>query len=61
MGIDGKWLHRQGVAMIYRDSTAKVNLYWSWHPTESYESIARDVKSLLTIIESNIPSGVISG
>lgn len=60
MGIDGKWLHRQGVVMIYRNVTSKVNLYWSWHLSESYDAVGVDFKGLLPIIEGNLPSGVVS-
>ena len=60
LGIDGKWLHRQGVVMIYRDVTNKVNLYWSYHFSESYEAVEKDFKRLNLIIKDNLPSGVIT-
>lgn len=60
LGIDGKWLHRAGVVMNYRDVTNRENLYWSWHLSESYEAISADFQRLLPVIESNLPSGVIS-
>ena len=60
LGIDGKWLHRRGVIMIYRDVTNKTNLYWSWHFSESYESIRIDFEKLLPIMKNNLPSGVVS-
>ena len=46
--------------MIYRNVTSKVNLHWSWHPSESYDAIAIDFKCLLPVIEYNLPSGMIS-
>lgn len=60
LGIDGKWLRRQGVIMIYRDVTNKNNLYWSYRPSESYEAIEKDFKELTPIIKDNLPSGVIT-
>lgn len=60
LGIDGKWLRRQGVVMIYRDVTNKTNLYWSFHSSESYESIEKDFERVNLIIKNNLPSGVVS-
>ena len=60
MGIDGKWLRRQGVIMIYRDVTTKENLYWSYHPSESYQALERDLKRLTPIMSRNLPRGLIT-
>ena len=60
LGIDGKWLRRQGVVMIYRDVTEKVNLYWSYRFSESYEAIEKDFKEFSPIIKNDLPSGVIT-
>jgi len=60
LGIDGKWLRRQGAVMIYRDVTNKINLYWSYHYSESYEAIEKDFEKLNLIIKNNLPSGVIT-
>jgi|GEM_PF-1121205 len=60
LGIDGKWLHRAGVVMIYRNVTDRINLYWSWHVSESYDALTADCKQLLPIVKNNLPSGVIS-
>ncbi|PJC81488.1 hypothetical protein CO007_04425 [Candidatus Roizmanbacteria bacterium CG_4_8_14_3_um_filter_36_10] len=60
MGIDGKWLCRQGVIMIYRDVTNKVNLYWSFHLSESYEPIEKDFERVSLIIKNSLPAGVVS-
>ena len=60
LGIDGKWLRRNGVIMIYRNVTKKINLYWSFHLTESYEAVERDFKQLTPIIADRLPSGVIT-
>jgi len=48
------------VIMIYRDVTNKINLYWSFHLSESYEAIECDFEKLLPIIKSNLPSGVVT-
>lgn len=60
LGIDGKWLRRQGVIMIYRDVTSKINLYWSYHFSESYEAIEKDFEKLNLIIKDSLPSGVVT-
>jgi hypothetical protein len=60
LGIDGKWLRRQGVIMIYRDVTNKNNLYWSYRSSESYEAIEKDFNKLTPIIKDHLPSGVIT-
>ena len=60
LGIDGKWLRRQGVIMVYRDVTEKINLYWSYRMSESYEAIEADFKLLTPIVKNHLPSGVIT-
>lgn len=60
IGIDGKWLRRQGVIMIYRDVTNKINLYWAYRLSESYKAVAADFKELEPIIKDDLPSGVIT-
>ncbi|PJB89675.1 hypothetical protein CO083_00350 [Candidatus Roizmanbacteria bacterium CG_4_9_14_0_8_um_filter_34_12] len=60
LGIDGKWLHRQGVVMIYRDVTNKFNLYWSFHFSESYEAVEKDFEKVNLIIKDSLFSGVVS-
>ncbi len=60
LGIDGKWLRRQGVIMIYRDVTNKINLYWSFHFSESYESIEKDFEKVNLIIKDSLPFSVIT-
>lgn len=46
--------------MIYRDVTNKTNLYWSFHLSESYDSIEKDFKRLNLIIKDDLPSGVVT-
>lgn len=60
LGIDGKWLRRLGVVMIYRDVTNKVNLYWSYRFSESYEAIEKDFEEFVPIIKDDLPTGVIT-
>jgi len=60
LGIDGKWLRRSGVVMIYRDITNRINLYWSYHISESYAAVEKDFNQLKSIIKDNLPSGVIT-
>ncbi len=60
LGIDGKWLRRRGVVMIYRDVTNKTNLYWSFHQSESYEAVEKDFEKVFSIIKNSLPSGVIT-
>lgn len=60
LGIDGKWLRKQGVVMIYRDVTHKQNLFQSFWRSESYMAIATDLEKLVNLLDGNLPSGVIS-
>ena len=63
LAIDGKWLHRNGVVMIYRDITHSENIFWSYHTSESYSAIYSDLEvlvGLLTERDYALPSGVIS-
>ena len=46
--------------MIYRDVTRKINLYWSYRFSESYEAIKKDFEEFLPIIKGNLPSGVVT-
>ena len=59
-GADGKWLGRLGVFFIHRNVTTKENLYWSFMPSESYEALSRDGKTLAGLLGTNLPSGVVS-
>lgn len=60
LGIDGTWLHRNGVVMIYRDVTHGENLFWSYHASESYQALHDDLEALIDLLGNNLPSGVIS-
>jgi len=60
LGLDGKWLRRQGVVMVYRDITHKQNLFWSFWSSESYLCIQTDLERLLKLLGGNLPSGVVS-
>lgn len=60
LAIDGKWLRRQGVVMIYRDVTHGENLFWSYHTSESYLALYTDLAALTGLLGVRLPSGVIS-
>jgi len=59
-GVDGKWLRRAGVLIIHRNVTSGANLYWSYHPSESYMAYEIDLKRFTQLIHSTFPSGVVS-
>lgn len=62
-GVDGKWLKRDGVILIHRDVTHKENLYWSFHPSESYGALQKDLTKLSKLIANssgNYPMGAVS-
>lgn len=60
LAIDGTWLHRNGVIMIYRDITHGENLFWSYHSGETYTAIQENLQALTEILGDHQPSGVIS-
>ena len=62
-GVDGKYLHRNGVFIIHRSITTKENLYWSFWPSESYLAFDFDLKKLSELIAGsggNLPDGAVS-
>jgi hypothetical protein len=60
LAIDGKWLRRSGVVMIYRDITHRENIFWSFHSGETYTAIQEDLQALVETLGVHSPSGVIS-
>ncbi len=60
LGLDGMWLHRFGVIMIYRDVTNRVNLWWSWQKSESYQNLVEDFYQVYLLTLKSPASGVIS-
>jgi hypothetical protein len=60
LAIDGTWLHRNGVVMIYRDITHHQNIFWSYHASESYQALHDDLVVLVDLLGDNLPSGVVS-
>ncbi len=60
LGIDGKWLRRKGVVMIYRDVSRGENLFWSYHSSESYQALHTDLLTLTGLLGDHLPVGVIS-
>lgn len=62
-GVDGKYLHRNGVFIIHRSIATKENLYWSFWPSESYLAFDCDLKKLSELItgsNGNLPDGAVS-
>lgn len=60
LGIDGKWLRRNGVLLIYRNVTTGENLFWSYHPSESYVALYTDLEALISLPRFHRPIGVVS-
>lgn len=60
LGLDGKWLHRAGAVMIYRDITHGINLYWSFQKSESLPNLSEDFYQLSLLTKTNPPCGVVS-
>ena len=46
--------------MIHRNVTLKENLYWSFHPSESYAALSYDLDHLSGLMTDNSPLGAIS-
>lgn len=60
-GVDGKWLRKQGVVIIHRNITNKENIFWSYHPSESYAAYATDLVMLTALLTTaHYPTGAIS-
>lgn len=62
-GVDGKWLRRNGVILIHRDLTNKENLFWSFHPNESFTALSQDLSilsKLIVLYGGNFPVGAVS-
>lgn len=60
LALDGKWLRRHGVVMIYRNLTDKTTLWWNWWPSESYAALHTDLQALATHCNQHLPTGAIS-
>lgn len=61
-GVDGKWLKRLGVFLLHRNITTKENLYWSFHPSESYQALRLNLTNLIELLgnRENRPIAAIS-
>lgn len=59
-GVDGKWLRRLGVFLVHRNVTTKQNLYWSFQPSESYQTLSNNLDKLAGLTVNHPPVGVIS-
>ena len=60
LGLDGRWLHRFGIIMIYRDVTRGVNLWWSWQKSESCQNLTEDFYQVYLLTQAHSPSGIVS-
>lgn len=58
LGLDGKWLRREGVIMIYRDITNKENLFWSYWSSESYQALKTDLERLTELLRGSGKGGL---
>lgn len=60
LAIDGTYLRRFGVIIIYWNLTDKNCLFWHLEKSESYDALDLGLKVLARQIGFNLPSGVIS-
>jgi len=60
LALDGKWLRRNGVVMIYRNLTDHETLWWNWHTSESYAALHADLEAVATHCETQLPTGAVS-
>jgi len=61
LALDGTWLRRSGVIMIYGNHTTKEILHWSWESGETYVAVATGLVAATQLMgEHNLPSGVVS-
>lgn len=60
ISIDGKWLRRFGVILIYRNATDGHVLWWSWAPSESYSALGADMAKIEARCQAHLPSGAVS-
>ena len=59
-GVDGKWLKRLGVFLLHRNVTTGENLYWSFHPGETYPALLTDMAEFMELLGKTKPEAVIS-
>lgn len=60
LGLDGKWLKREGVVMIYRNVTDNEDLWWSHWKSESYQALDTDLGILNQLCRNHFPKGAVS-
>ena len=60
LSMDGKWLRRYGVILIYRNATDGEVLWWSWASSESYHALGADMAQIEQYCQNTLPSGVVS-
>lgn len=59
VSVDGKWLHRQRVALIYRDVTRRETLWWAFPLTESENALTDGMEELIAKL-TVLPGAVVS-
>jgi len=59
-GVDGKWLKRQGVFILHRNITDKINLYWSFWKNETYTALHADLEFLTRLLGKQKPKAAVS-
>jgi transposase-like protein len=60
LSLDGTWLRRRGVVLIYRDVTHHENLFWAYAPSESYAVFQTSMEYFTRLLGKNAPTGVVS-
>lgn len=60
LGLDGKWLRREGVILIYRNVTNNEDLWWNFWPSESYSALITDLQEIYFRTVNNLPAGAVS-
>lgn len=61
LALDGTWLRRFGVIMIYWNYTTNEGIWWSWESSESYLAIAMGLSGVVEQMKVDyLPSGVVS-
>ncbi|MBU0978382.1 transposase [Patescibacteria group bacterium] len=60
LALDGTWLRRQGVIMIYWNHTAGQCIAWSWETGETYFALASGLTRVIHEMSDQLPDGVVS-
>jgi hypothetical protein len=60
LGLDGKWLRRKGVIIIYRNITDDCDLWWNLWPSESYSALSTDLQEIYYLCGDYLPKAAVS-